>query len=64
MHCIEVRELKDAKDNKCVVHHPVWDLIEPDHFVFLHVVENYYDSIEDQVEAVMPEQKVACNKSN
>jgi hypothetical protein len=70
-HRIEAGQLKEAREKKGVVHHPVWDFIEPDHFMFpqLHVeiglvnnvLENYYDFVEDQVEAATPEQKVARN---
>jgi hypothetical protein len=70
-HRIEAGQLKEAREKKGIVHHPVWDFIEPDHFMFpqLHVeiglvnnvLENYYDFVEDQVEAAMPEQKVARN---
>ncbi len=70
-HRIEAGELKEARDKKGIVHHPVWDFIEPDHFMFpqLHVeiglvknvLENYNDFVEDQVAAAMPEQKI-CKK--
>jgi hypothetical protein len=38
-HRIETGELKEAREKKGVVHHLVWDFIEPDHFMFpqLHV---------------------------
>jgi hypothetical protein len=68
-HCIEARELKEAREKKGLVHHPVWDFIEPDHFMFLqlhveiglvnNMLENYNDFVEDQVEAATPEQMVA-----
>jgi hypothetical protein len=67
----EAGPLKDARDKKGIVKDPVWDFIEPDHFMFpqLHieiglvnnVLEFFYDFIEDQVEAATPEQKIARN---
>ncbi len=49
----------------------MWDIKEPDHFMFpqLHVeiglvsnvLENFYDFVEEQVEAATPEQKVTQN---
>jgi hypothetical protein len=70
-HQIEVGQLKEARYKKGIVKDPVWDFIEPDHFMFpqLHVeiglvnnaFENFYDFVEDQVEAATPEQKIARN---
>ncbi len=67
-----IREkLKDPKDICGIVDFPLWDFIEPLHYILpqLHieiglvnyVLENFYDFDEDQVEVAPPEEHMACN---
>ena len=67
-----IREgLKDAKDVCGIVDFPLWDFIQPLHFVFpqLHIeiglvnnaLESFYDFVEEQVEVATPEERMARN---
>ena len=62
-------QLKEPKEKKGVVGDPIWPFIEPCNFIFPHlhfeigvvnmVLENFYSFIEEQVELISPEEKVA-----
>ncbi len=62
---------KKPKDKKGVVDDPIWPFIEPRNYIFPHlhfeigvvnmVLENLYAFVEEQVEIVSPEEKVARN---
>jgi hypothetical protein len=64
-------EIKEARDAQGVVDYPLWDFIEPSHYVFpeLHVeiglvnnmVDSFYDFVEEQVEVAPPEERMARN---
>jgi len=64
-------QLKEPKDKKGVVDDPIWPFIEPRNYIFPHlhfeigvvnmVLENLYAFVEEQVEIVSPEEKVARN---
>jgi hypothetical protein len=64
-------EVKEPREKKGVVDQPVWEFIQLENFIFPHlhfeigvvnmVLENLYSFIEEQVEMISPEEKVACN---
>ena len=67
-----VREnLKDAKDICGIVDFPLWDFIQPSHYIFpqLHIeiglvnniLESFNDFVEEQVEVAPPEERLARN---
>ena len=69
---VVLENLKEPRDISGVVMYPVWDIIEPSHYVvpILHieiglvnnVMDNFYDWVEDHVEAATPEEKMCRNK--
>ncbi len=69
---VVLENLKEPRDISRVVMYPVWDFIEPSHYVvpILHieiglvnnVMDNFYDWVEDHVEAATPEEKMCRNK--
>jgi hypothetical protein len=68
---IKSGELKEAREKKGVVSKPIWSFIKPCKFIFPHlhfaigvvnmVLENFYGFVEEQVELISPEKKVARN---
>jgi hypothetical protein len=68
---IRTGQLKEAWDKKGVVSEHVWPFIEPCNYIFPHlhfeigvvnmVLENFYGFVEEQVEMISPEEKVARN---
>jgi hypothetical protein len=68
---IQDGQLKTAKEKRGVVSKHIWSFIEPRCYIFpqLHfeigvinmVLDNFYEFIEDQVEILTPEEKVARN---
>jgi len=68
---IRTGQLKEARDKKGVVSEHVWPFIEPCNYIFPHlhfeigvvnmVLENFYGFVEEQVEMISPEEKVARN---
>jgi hypothetical protein len=69
---ILLQKLKDPKDISGVVTYPVWDFIEPSHYIIpiLHVeiglvnnaLDNFYNWVEDYIEVASPEEKLCRNK--
>jgi hypothetical protein len=68
---IQDGQLKMPKEKKGIVSKHIWSFIEPQNYIFpqLHfeigvvnlVLDNFYEFIEDQVEFLTPEEKVAQN---
>jgi hypothetical protein len=68
---IQDGQLKTPKEKKGVVLKHIWSFIEPQNYIFpqLHfaigvvnmVIDNFYEFIEDQVEILTPEEKMAQN---
>jgi len=68
---IQDGQLKTLKEKKGVVLKHIWSFIEPQNYIFpqLHfaigvvnmVIDNFYEFIEDQVEILTPEEKMAQN---
>ena len=68
---IDRRELREARDIRGIVNDPVWDFIEPENYMFpqLHaeiglvnnMLDKFYSFIDDQVEAISPEEALARN---
>jgi hypothetical protein len=66
---IDCRELREPQEILGVVDKPIWDFIQPDNYIFpkLHaeiglvsnVLDKFYLFIDDQVEAVTPEEALA-----
>ncbi len=69
---IVAERLKEPKDNFEVVSYPVWDFIEPLHYIFpeLHVeiglvnnvLDKFYVWVEDHIEVASAEEKLCHNK--
>jgi hypothetical protein len=67
--CIDRKEVKEAREILGIVNYPVWDFIQPENFMFpeLHaeiglvnnVLDKFYSFIDDQVEAITPEEATA-----
>jgi hypothetical protein len=68
---IDRRELREPREIMGVVDKPIWDFIQPENYIFpeLHaeiglvnnVLDKFYAFIDDQVEAVTPEEALARN---
>jgi len=68
---INHRELREARDIWGIVDYTVWDFIQPENYMFpqLHaemglvnnVLDKFYSFIDDQVEAISPEEALARN---
>jgi len=68
---IDRKEIKEAREILGIVNYPVWDFIQPENFMFpeLHaeiglvnnVLDKFYSFIDDQVEAITPEEATARN---
>jgi arsenate reductase-like glutaredoxin family protein len=68
---IVAERLKEPRDICGVVSYPVWDFIEPLHYLFpeLHVeiglvnnvLDKFYDWVEDHIEVASAEEKLCCN---
>jgi len=68
---IDWKEVKEAREILGIVNYPVWDFIQPENFMFpeLHaeiglvnnVLDKFYSFIDDQVEAITPEEATARN---
>jgi hypothetical protein len=68
---IKTGQLKEVRDKKGVIREPIWSFIEPRNFIFPHlhfeigvvnmVLDNFYGFVEEQVEVISPEEKVARN---
>jgi len=64
-------ELKEPREKKGIIGEVIWDFIEISNYIFPHlhfeigvvnmVLENVYSFIEEQVEVISPEEKVARN---
>ena len=73
-HCdkVVVEKLKEPRDISGVVMYPVWDFIEPSHYVvpILHIeiglvnnaIDNFYDWVEDHIEDGTPNEAMCRNK--
>jgi len=70
-HRINRENIKDPREVCSIVDFPLWDFIQPSHYVFpqLHVeiglinnvLDHFYDFVEEQVEAVTPEEQLCQN---
>jgi hypothetical protein len=68
---IDRKELKEPRELLGVVSNPVWDFVQPQNYIFpeLHaeiglvnnVLDNFYTFIDDQVEALTPEELTSRN---
>ena len=68
---IEREHLKEPRQVLGVVSHPIWDFVEVENYIFpeLHaeigivnnVLEKFYSFIDDQVEAITPEEATSRN---
>jgi hypothetical protein len=69
---IVAERLKEPRDICGVVSYPVWDFIEPLHYIFLelhveiglvnNVLDKFYDWVEDHIEVASAEEKLCRNK--